>query len=224
VEGKMQKLKLLFRNLNLLNIILIVAVLLMVYHVVLPMLNTKVKYMPVVPKKTSTIEEEPVKSQITLPSDYTIIAEQNLFHPDRKIPIGITLEEKPMPKPEFVLYGTLISEDISLAYLEDRRSPRTTPGRGKRQIALREGDALSGYTLVTIEHDKVVMEKGEETLVLKVVDSSVKKDRRAQAPAQVKKTPTRQRVKRPTPPPPRPDRSVRPTPRVPTPQPKSGLF
>ena len=117
----MHRLKLLFKNINLLNIILIAIVLLMVNYVILPTLNITIEYTPVVPKETSTFkEEEAAQGQIPFPSDYTIIAEQNLFHPDRKIPPE--KEEKPASIPEFVLYGTLISEDISLAYLEDRKS------------------------------------------------------------------------------------------------------
>lgn len=210
----MHRLKFLFKNLNLLNILLIAFVLLMANYIFIPMLNMKVKYTPSSSKKTEISKvEESAQSQIPSPSDYTIIAEQNLFHPERKIPPE-KKEEQPLPKPEIVLYGTLISDEISLAYLEDKKSPRTTPGRGKRQIVLRKGDTLSGYTLKEIETDKIVMVKGEETLVVKVTDSSLKKDRDATAasapPTQAPRSPAAQQVQRPTPPPPRPDRATQP--------------
>lgn len=167
------------RNINVLNIILIVAALLLADYIVLPLLNVKVKYVPVIPKKLSAEKEEkPVQSQTTNPVDFTIIADQNLFHPERKIPPE-KKEEAAMPRPEFVLYGTIITDNMSFAYLEDKKSPRSTPGRGKRQTALKKGDSMSGYILKEIEHDKVVMVKGEETLTLKVIDPGVKKDREA---------------------------------------------
>jgi hypothetical protein len=170
----------LLRNINVLNIILFVVALVLADYVVFPLLNMEVKYVPAIPKKLSDQKEEkPAQSQTSNPTDYTIIADQNLFHPERKIPPEKKEEEAALPKPEFVLYGTLITDNLKFAYLEDKKSPRSTPGRGKRQTALKLGETMSGYTLKEIDHDKVVMAKGEETLIVKVIDSSVKKDREA---------------------------------------------
>jgi type II secretory pathway component PulC len=175
----MHTLSRLLKNINVLNIILLVAALLLAGYIVLPLLNVKVKYVPAIPKKQSAAKEEkPAQSQTSNPTDYTIIADQNLFHPERKIPPE-KKQEVAQPKPEFVLYGTMITDNMSFAYLEDKKSPRSTPGRGKRQTALKQGEAMSGYTLKEVAHDKVTMVKGEETLTLKVIDSSIKKDREA---------------------------------------------
>lgn len=214
----MNRLNLLLRNMNLLNIILIVSVFLLADYVVLPLLNVKVKYIPATSKKVFTVKkEESAQSQTPSPSDFTIIADQNLFHPERKIPPE-KKEEAPLPKPEFVLYGTLITDNVSFAYLEDKKSPRTTPGRGKRQTALKKGDTMSGFTLKEIDHDKVVMVKGEETLIVKVIDSNIKKDREIGSTpttvttptAQVLPTPGGQQIQRPSTPPPRFDQAVKP--------------
>lgn len=203
---------------NLLNIILIASIILTASYVVFPLLNVKVKYTPATSKKVSTVKEEvSAQGQTPSPSDFTIIAEQNLFHPERKIPPE-KKEEAPLPKPEFVLYGTLITDNMSFAYLEDKKSPRTTPGRGKRQTALKKGDTMSGFTLKEVDHDKVVMVKGEETLIVKVIDSNVKKDREVAStsstsltPApQIQTAPGGQRTQRPQPSPPRPDQAVKP--------------
>ncbi len=173
----MLKLKFFLRNINLLNISLIIFVLLVANYMFFPFFDIKVKFTPSALKKTPAPEEkDTVQGRIPLPSDYMIIAEQNIFHPERKIPTE-KKEEQPLPKPEIVLYGTLITENLSLAYLEDKKSPRTTPGRGKRQIVLRKGDTLGGFTLKEIETDKIVMVKGEETIVVKVIDPTVKKVR-----------------------------------------------
>jgi hypothetical protein len=214
----MNKLKLLLRNINLLNIILIAFVVLIAGYVVLPMLNIKVKFIPSIPKKMSTIKEEvPPEGQIQSPSDFLIIAEQNLFHPERIIPPE-QQEEQPLQKPDFVLYGTLITDNISVAYMEDKKSPRTTPGRGKRQTALKKGDTLSGYTLKEIDPEQVTMVRGEDTLILKVIDPNVKKDREGGStsiPQAQALSPEQQRMQRSTPQPIRPEQATAPYRRTP---------
>jgi hypothetical protein len=206
----MNKLKLLLKNINLLNIILIAAILSIATYVTLPLLNMSVKFTPAIPKQFSLPkEEETTQNQIPSPSDYLIVAEQNLFHPERKIPPE-KKEEQPLPKPEFVLYGTLITDDISIAYLEDKKSPRFTPGRGKRQTALKKGDTMSGYTLKEIDPDKIVMVRGEETITLKVMDPNVKKDREGGSTPAPQAQVTQQKVQRATPTPLRPNQAIQP--------------
>lgn len=168
----MGKLRYLFRNINLLNIALIAAIVLLANYTVLPLFSVNIKYALPAPKKTIVDkEEEPAQSQTPSPLDYTIVAEQNLFHPERRIPPE---KKEERPKPEFVLHGTLITDDIKVAYMEDRKSPRTTPGRGKRQSVLSPGDTLSGYTLSEIHHDKVVLIRGEDRVEVSVLDNKTK--------------------------------------------------
>jgi hypothetical protein len=123
-------------------------------------------------------EEEVVQFQVPSITEYAKIADENLFHPERKIPTE-KKEEQPLPKPEFVLYGTLISDELSLAYLEDVKAPRSSPGRGKRQVALKKGDSMSGFTLKEIEADKIVMLRGEEKIVVNISDPTHPKAREA---------------------------------------------
>jgi hypothetical protein len=178
----MNRLKVLLRNINLLNVILVVIALLIANYVVLPLVDIKIKLNPSNPKNIQEIKDEMISDVPSQsPSDYIVIAEHNLFHPQRIIPPE-KKEEQPLPKPEFVLYGTLISDDISIAYMEDKKSPRSTPGRGKRQTALKKGDTMSGYTLKEIDHEHVVMVKGEESLIVKVIDPGMKKDREGGSP------------------------------------------
>src|SRR4030065_562783 len=163
----MQRFSRLLKNINVLNIILLVAAILLADYVVLPLLNVTVKYIPAIPKKISSEKEEKTAQGLTShPTDYT-----------------------------------------SFAYLEDKKSPRSTPGRGKRQTALKKGDTMSGYILKEIDHDKVVMVRGEDTLTVKVIDSSVKKDREAATPSAAASTS------------PAPGSQVRPAPATPTPRP-----
>jgi len=160
---------------------LLVALVMLANYTILPMFNMSIKYtLPVGKKIKSDTNKKPVKSQIISPSDYMIIAEQNIFHPERKIPADIN--EKPPSNPEFVLYGTLITDDISLAYLEDLKAPLSSPGRGKRQITLKKGDTLSGFILKDIEADKVVMSRGEEVLTVYLNDTQKPKTRETSTP------------------------------------------
>jgi hypothetical protein len=178
----MHKLKYFFRNISLVNIMLIAAVIILANYIILPMLNMSVKYTPSLGKKTIVADKDEKPAEIHIdtpsPSDYTMIAENNLFHPERKIPVE-KKEEKPLPKPDIVLYGTLITDDISLAYLEDLKAPYSTPGRGKRQTALRKGDTMSGFTLKGVEADKIVMVRGDEQMTVYVRDPQRPKPRGA---------------------------------------------
>ena len=162
--------KYLLKNINLLNISLVVIILIMANYTVLPLLNINLAY--ILPSQKKAIEEKEVQPSISSPSslsEYGIIAEENLFHPERKVPPEKKPEETtPLPKPEFIVYGTLITDDIQIAYIEDLKKPVNTSGRGKRQIALKKGDVLSTYTLSVVENDKIVMVRGAEKIVIPV--------------------------------------------------------
>jgi len=172
----------LLRNLNLLNIILIAVTIILVNYIVLPVFNINVKYMLPPRKKITVNKEEKIidKPYTLFDSSYTIIAEENLFHPERKIPVE-KKEEQPLPKPDVVLYGTLITDDISLAYIEDLKAPFSTPGRGKRQTALRKGDIISCFTLKEVEADKIVMVRGDDKMVVLLNDPRKPKTRETSA-------------------------------------------
>ncbi|MFO0753444.1 MAG: hypothetical protein U0411_08990 [Thermodesulfovibrionales bacterium] len=181
----------LLRHITLLNLLLAAAAVFFTCSLLLPLFSATIAVKPLpVQKIASTQREAPAaegQRQAPPAMDYTVIAEQNLFHPERRIPVE-KKEEKLLPKPEFSLYGTLVTGAVSLAYMEDRKSPRSTPGRGKRQTALKIGDSLSGYTVQEITPERVVMVRGEDRVEVKVVSPDNKKDRTeagAAAPAPV---------------------------------------
>jgi hypothetical protein len=177
------KFKKIIQNINLLNILLLLVILTFALYSLFPLIDIKVKYsLPDVKKKSDDAEEATVQKQIPSIAEYMNIPEENLFHPERKIP-AIKKEEQPLPKPEFVLYGTLITDDVSMAYLEDLKAPFTTPGRGKRQTPLKKGDTMSGFTLKEIETDKVVMLRGEERLVISLNDPKTRESVATTAPS-----------------------------------------
>jgi hypothetical protein len=161
----MRSLQRFYKDVNLLNIILFVAVIVLVAFVVVPLFDARVRFtLPVGKARAVAQQEAPVapNAPTPSPSDYAVIGENNLFHPERRTP----KEEKPLPKPELVLYGTIVGDGASVAYVEDKKSPKTTPGRGKRQMAVKKGDVLSGFVLKEIEADRIVLTRGEETMVI----------------------------------------------------------
>lgn len=164
--------KYLLKNITLLNIILSVALFFLAVYIVLPAFTSSaVKYTPPSAKKApagGNEEQQSAQMQAPSPMDYIMIAEQNLFHPERKIPVKET--QQSLQKPEFILYGTLITNELSLAYIEDKKSPQSTAGRGKRQNTLRKGETLSGFVLQEVDTEKVVMAKQEEKIVVYLQD------------------------------------------------------
>ena len=187
------RLKKILNNINILNIILMAIVVGFAVYSVFPTLEMKVKYaLPAAKNPAEKTDEQSGEPEIPSITQYTSIADENLFHPERRIPPE-KKDEPPLPKPEFVLYGTMISDDFSLAYLEDMKAPRNTPGRGKRQVALKKGDSMSGFILKEIETDKITMVRGEERLIVAMNDPQKPKAREvvaapAAAPAAQPKT------------------------------------
>ena len=175
-----------FKNITVLNVFLLIAIISMANYSLLPFFNTQIKYvLPSQKPPAETAEGKQAEFPSPSPSDYTIISEENLFHPQRIIPPEKKVEVE-LPKPDFILYGTMVSDDLSIAFLEDLKAPRNTPGRGKRQVALKKGDSFSGFTLKEIEQEKIVMLRGEETIIVTVIDPQKPKRRAIVTPASQK--------------------------------------
>jgi hypothetical protein len=168
----MYRLRPFFRNITLLNAGLLLCIFISAYYFLYPQYSFKAYTLPHAKGRlTGNPKAEPPGNNFASLADYVIVADANLFHPERKIPLQKKEEAPLLPVPDLVLHGTLITDDVSLAYLEDMKEPRNTPGRGKRQIALKKGDMLNGFTLKEIEPDKIVMTRGEEKLTVSVKDS-----------------------------------------------------
>lgn len=200
-----------FKNINVINIILIVGLVLFLFGVVLPSYRTDIIPLPPVTDDLTQehigIEKTSVK-EMPQHSDYSIVAENNLFHPERKLVISKG-DTPAVQKPDFILYGTLIAGDIKVAYIEDTRLPHSSPGRGKRQKALHIGEKLSGYVLSEIYNDRVVMVMGGEEIEVRVLDSSKQRHKVASPPkpqeaVELRKQETAKQGERPRPPAPGP--------------------
>jgi hypothetical protein len=162
-----------FKNITLLNVLLTSVIVFMAYYALFPLMGAGIKYeLPTPGKTVSETPDQPEGLKLLPSSSYTIIADNNLFHPERKIPIEKKTadQQQPLPKPDVILYGTLISDTLRLAYLEDLKAPHNTPGRGRRQTTMKIGDILSGFMLKEIDTDKIVMTMGEEKMTVYVHD------------------------------------------------------
>ncbi|MEW6416509.1 MAG: hypothetical protein AB1480_00090 [Nitrospirota bacterium] len=190
--------KTIITNINLLNIMLIAVIIVLANYIILPMFSMSITYtLPAGKKIISDKDEKPAESHVLSSSDYTIIADENLFHPDRKIPVEKKAEQ-PLPKPEFVLYGTLITDDIKLAYIEDQKAPYSTQGRGRRQTVLKIGDIMSGFTVKEIDADKIVMARGEERIEVNLIDSASSKRRETGVAPKESRPPTEKAISPPS--------------------------
>ncbi|MBF0487726.1 MAG: hypothetical protein HQK98_06155 [Nitrospirae bacterium] len=163
-------------QLNVLNISLILVVLFMgVYDYY----NFKKKEtIRVSPSKNMRLDTDEVKFddaiKLLARGDYMVVTEKNVFHPDRK-PVK---SQPDAPLPEFIVYGTITGE-AKAAFVEDKKTPYSTMGRGQRQRLLHEGDSVGGYKVSGITTEYVEFTKDGDKLVVKVFDSDKKKVRQS---------------------------------------------
>jgi hypothetical protein len=94
------------------------------------------------------------------------IASRNLFSPTRSeappTPVAGTPTAPPPPKPN--LYGVVLRDEASIAYLED---PTT-----KRVAGYRIGDAVAGGTVQRISADRVVLARPDGQIDVRLHDPS----------------------------------------------------
>ncbi len=116
-----------------------------------------------------------------MPTDYAVIGETNLFHPDRTIPVEKKAE---VPRPEIVLFGTVIDTE-RLAFIEDKKNPVSTPSRGNRQRVVRKGEVVSGYTVTDIMKDRITLARGDDRITVMLSEPKRRgSDMDAQQPAE----------------------------------------
>lgn len=163
------------RHVTVLNVLLAVAVILAGTGIVFPLARMDYRYkLPRIAQQATLPEEKPVEdAPAPLPTDYAVVGEMNLFHPERITPIDKKAE---LPKPELILYGTIIDDKQQVAFVEDKKAPITSPGRGKRQSMIKKGSVISGFAVTEITRDRVVLVRGEERISVGLMDGEKRKD------------------------------------------------
>ncbi len=165
------------KSIHLLNVLLVAAVAYVAVNLLYQHPNAGVAYKPpaVAQQAPEVKEEKPAQVQSPPLTDYMVVAEQNIFHPERKIPPEAK-DEKALPRPEIFLYGTILADNMRLAYIEDRKSPQSTPGRGRRQTVVKQGDTISGFVVKSVEADRIVLTRGEEQMIVNLTDSKKQRE------------------------------------------------
>lgn len=123
---------------------------------------------------TERTEEKVVSGNVPTGLDYIVVAEKNLFHPERRMPAA-KKEEQVVVRPDVIYYGSIITSDKRIAYVEDKKNPYSTPGRGKRQTPLAEGAMIGGYRLKEINPESIVLVHGDDKMVVNLRDQKDRK-------------------------------------------------
>ncbi len=198
------------RNVTLLNVLLAVALVLSGIGVVCPAMSVsdRLKLPRIVPKETVLPERPAEEAAQPLPTDYAVVSEMNLFHPQRVIPIDA---KKELPKPELLLCGIIMHGNQRVAFVEDKKNPTTSPGRGKRQTELRKGSVYAGYSVTEINTDSIALSRGEQTVSVYLMDQAKRGGKSAtSAPSEARPSST-ERSSSPSPVPPAAPPSPRPS-------------
>lgn len=162
----MKPMKVLFKNINVLNLLLLAMAIFLFFEWDYPIIDTKIKITIPKPKEVLAMnEEKAVAENVATYLDYLAVTEKNIFHPERKLP-SEKKEEQPLARPEIILYGTLITGEKRIAYIEDKKVPYFTLGRGKRQVAINEGGLISGYKLEEVNTESILLVRGGDKIVV----------------------------------------------------------
>ncbi|OPY03758.1 MAG: hypothetical protein A4E60_00055 [Syntrophorhabdus sp. PtaB.Bin047] len=204
------------RNVTLLNVLLAVALVMAGIGIICPAMsvNNRLKLPRIVPKETVLPEKPAEEVAQPLPTDYAVVTEMNLFHPQRVIPIDA---KKELPKPELFLCGIIMYGNQRVAFVEDKKNPTTSPGRGKRQAELRKGSVYAGYSVTEINNDSIILTRGEQSVSVYLMDQAKRGGKNApSAPAEAMPSSPRSPSSSPTPP------AAPPSPRPSRPLPSKG--
>ena len=124
------------RSISVMNLLLAGLLALLLSYGIYPLFSANRGLTMISSKKTALPAEEkaPVSEALPVLTDYVVIAEKNLFHPARIIPVE-KKEEKPLPKPDFVF----------VRHTYRQRREKGLHGRSQGAVlALREGVSVRG--------------------------------------------------------------------------------
>lgn len=170
----MKLIKTILHNFTLLNLSLLAILVILFFSLAYPLINEDVKIAIPKPKAVRAQDEKKPVDNNTAYSDYFAVIDKNLFHPERMMPAD-KREEKQIVRPEIILYGTLITSEKKIAYIEDKKNPFSTTGRRKRQVALALGSAVGGYTLQEVNPESITLVHGEDKMVINLRDQKDRK-------------------------------------------------
>lgn len=170
--------KYILSNINVLNFMLLAVSFILYFTLAYPISHTDIKVnIPKVDIETVTEIAKIVPENIPTSQDYIVVAEKNLFHPERRLP-SEAKEGQIAGRPEIIFYGSIITEETKIALVEDKKNPYTTPGRVERLQSLKEGAVIGGYTLKEVNPETIVLVRGDDEMIINLRDQ---KDRKPEA-------------------------------------------
>ncbi len=116
-------------------------------------------------------------------ASYVLIAEKNLFNPERKdFPIvkpsvvePAKAVKKPPVRPKIILYGVTLSGDYRAASLVNQGRPLQ---KGEREtLTVKLGERIGEYKLANITSDRIRLEAEEDSFEVLLYDSTTPKKR-----------------------------------------------
>ena len=121
---------------------------------------------PANPSKAATAPRGEEVKPVQPVEAYDIIAEKNIFNPERKdfpLPAALLAEQpKPIVRPQVVLSGVVISEDYQAASI-------SSPGLNGGEL-LKPGDKIGDYKLTRISADRITMEASGDSFEVLLYD------------------------------------------------------
>jgi len=191
---------------NVLNLLLFAAAGAFFFYFLYPLLNAPLSVnVPPAREITAVTAVAAAEQEKQPPADYAVIEAQNLFHPTRVIPPEKTVAQQ-IPRPELVLHGTMITGGLKVAFVQDKKAVPTSPGRGVRQVALKEGESISGYRVQQVTEKMIVLVNGEDRMTIYLDELKERKSEitgtgaepaRAPAASALQRTPAMQIPSRP---------------------------
>ena len=170
----MKLIKVIQHSMTIMNLLLLTAVFVLFFVFAYPLIKKEVKVVIPNPKVMRAQDEKKQHQNDIAYSDYFPIIDKNMFHPER-VPPAEKKEEKRIIRPEIILHGTLIIGERKIAYIEDKKNPYSTPGRGKRQVALAPGSSIGSYTLKEINPESIILVYGEDKMIVNLRDQKDRK-------------------------------------------------
>jgi hypothetical protein len=117
---------------------------------------------------------EPAKGIPSVQS-YVSIAEKNIFSPERKDFPALGGANKPVVRPQVVLYGVTIAGDYQAASVSNPGRPLR---KGEREtFTVKPGEKIGDYKVAKISGDRITLEADEDSFEVFLYDSRTPKKR-----------------------------------------------
>ncbi len=118
----------------------------------------------------------PVAEGSPIRESLMVIAEKNIFHPDRKeFDLPAAVPAKPAARPSIQLFGVLISNDLKAVSIANPSKPLP---KGERETkTMKIGDRVGDYQLTQIMADRIILEAPGDTYEVLLYDPKSPKKR-----------------------------------------------